>query len=69
MTFVEVVPLFALVACMTVKPPPPEPTQNKAVPTQPIARPDLPVVCRQINEWTTENFPSAQTGVLGKQPK
>jgi hypothetical protein len=69
MTLVEVVPLFALVACMTVKPPPPAPGQQKAVVTQPIARPDLPAVCRQINEWTTENWPSAQTGVLGPQPK
>jgi hypothetical protein len=69
MTFLEAIPLYLLVACMTVKPPPPAPGQTKAAPTQPIARPDLPAVCRQINEWTAENWPSAQTGIPGKQPK
>lgn len=61
----EVAAVFFVLACMTVQPPPPTPGQQ-ATPTQPIARPDLPVVCRQLNEWTTANWPSAQTGVLSK---
>jgi hypothetical protein len=63
--FIEVAALFLVLACMTVKPPPPV-VGTTASPTQPIARPDLPVVCRQLNEWTTENWPSAQTGVITK---
>jgi hypothetical protein len=66
MGFAEMAALFLVVACMTVQPPPPVAGQQKDVVTQPIARPDLPVVCRQLNEWTTANWPSAQTGVLSK---
>ena len=65
--FAEAAALFLVLACMTVKPPPPVPGQT-ASPTQPIARPDLPVVCRQLNEWTTANWPSAQTGVIETPP-
>lgn len=66
--FAEAVVLFAFMACMTVKMPP-EAQPKAGTPTTQPARPDLPVVCRQINEWTTANWPSAQTGVLGPQPK
>jgi hypothetical protein len=62
--FAEVAGLFFVMMCMTVKLPPPAPGQQKAAVTLPAERPDLPVVCRQINEWTTANWPSAQDGIL-----
>ena len=54
--------VYFVLACMTVDPLPsavPAEAQVPVKPTQPIAtpRPDLPVMCRQINEWS-QQYPS-----------
>ena len=54
-----VIALYFVFACMTVPPPTPATTYASAPvkPGQSLPRPDLPVICRQINEWA-QQYPS-----------
>jgi hypothetical protein len=57
MIALPVIALYFALACATVDPLPLNPGMKAPVPGQPLPRPDLPVICRQINEWA-QQYPS-----------
>jgi hypothetical protein len=56
--------VYGALACATVKPVPVvQPTASKATTPQPLpVKPDLPVICKQLNELGVQQHPSLNPG-------